>query len=54
MNSQAQVEQKSADAQAQAQSQQRLANIEQASNAVKNIGMSGVTPGQGAVSPTAA
>ena len=54
MNSQAEVEQKSADAQAQAQSQQRLANMEQASNAVKNIGMSGMTPSQGAMSPTAA
>lgn len=54
INSQAIVDQKMQDQQAQAQAQQRLANIEQASNAVKNIGQSGVTPAQGAVSPTAA
>lgn len=54
INSQAKVDAQKQQAQSQQQAQQRLANMEQASNAVKNIGQSGLTPAQGAVSPTAA
>jgi hypothetical protein len=45
MNSQADVDEKVAQGEAQAESQQRLANMEQASNAVKNFGASGMVPG---------
>jgi len=44
MNTQAQVDDKVQQGQAQAEGQQRLANIEQASNAVKNFGASGMVP----------
>jgi hypothetical protein len=44
VNSEGYVDQAKQQAEAQAQSQQRLAAIEQASNAVKNIGMSGMAP----------
>ncbi len=50
MNSQAEVDEKSQQAQAQAQAQSRLANIEQASNAAKNLGASGMVPAPTATS----
>lgn len=50
MNNQAVVEQKMKDQQAQQQSQQRLANMESASNTAKNLGASGMVPAPSATS----
>jgi hypothetical protein len=53
LNSEAHVQQSKDDQQAQAAAQQKLANIEQASNAAKNMGQSGLLPPQAAAQPAA-